>query len=167
MKPAAVRLEAMSHPRSVAVAWWLVTAVALYLLSLGWLLPDWPYKTTRDEAKALFWLVAIVLPSLYFVLFGQQILLEDKALVVRLGALGLIRKRIALDGIRQVMAVSADSMSEFSSKETGGHGRGMTCFYTQGRLGIEVVTATKRYFISSQDPAAVVAAIEGRRPVRA
>jgi hypothetical protein len=163
MKAAAVRLDAMSHPRSVAVAWWLVTGVALYLLASGWLLADWPYTTSREETIRLFWLVAVALPGLFLTVFGQEVLLSDEALIVRLGRLGLYRKRIPLAAIRLVKAVSADSMSEFSSRETGGHGRGMTCFYTQGRLGIEVITAHKRYFISCQDPAAVTAAITSRR----
>lgn len=164
MSAAPVRLDASTHPPSVAVAWWVVTAGALGLLSLGWWHADWPYKTSRTDAEQLFWLVAVVLPGMFLTVFGQQVLLSDDALIVRLGLLGLYRKRLPLASIRQVMAVSADSMSEFSSKETGGHGRGMTCFYTQGTNGIEVVTARKRYFISCGDPAAVVAAIEHRRP---
>lgn len=160
------RLDATSHPRSVAIAWWVVTAGALSLLSLGWWHADWPYKTTRAESQQLFWLVAILLPGLFFTMFGQQVFLSEDALIVRLGLIGLYRKRLPLARIRQVMAVSADSMSEFSSKETGGHGRGMTCFYTKGRLGIEVITDRKRYFISCQDPAAVVSAVEGRMPAR-
>jgi hypothetical protein len=159
-------MDATSHPRSVAIAWWVITAGALGLLSLGWWHADWPYKTTRAEAEQLFWLVAVLLPGIFLTVFGQQIYLSDEALIIRLGRLGLLRKRLPLAAIRQVMAVSADSMSDFSSKETGGHGRGMTCYYTQGRLGIEVVMARKRYFISCTDPAALVAAIEHRRPAR-
>jgi hypothetical protein len=159
---AAVRLDAMFHPRSVALAWWVVTFLSLYLLSLGWWRADWPYQTSRAEAARLFWLVAVSLPMLFLTVFGQQVHLSDEALIVRLGFLGVFRKRIPLAAIRQVMAVSADSMSDFSRKETGGHGRGMTCYYTQGRLGIEIVTARKRYFISCHDPAAVVTAIQGR-----
>ncbi len=161
---ARVRLDATDHPKSVAVAWWIVTGVALYLLAHAWWRAVWPYQTPRAEVVRLFWLVAVFLPGLYLSTFGQQIELAPDSLDIRLGYVGVFRKRLPLAAIRTIVAVSADSIADFSRKETGGHGRGMTCYYTQGRLGVEVITDRKRYFISCRDPDAIVAAVQRAIP---
>lgn len=162
-RTASVRLDAMPHPQSVAISWWIVTGFALYLLGHALGHNPWPYQTERSEVVRLFWLVAILLPSLFATTFGQQVYLSDDALTIRLGYVGLFRKRLPLAGIREIIAVNAESIADFSRKETGGHGRGMTCYYTQGRLGVEVITVRKRYFISCHDPEAVVAAVRSRQ----
>jgi hypothetical protein len=160
----AIRLDAMPHPPSIAISWWLVTGFALYLLGHALGQTDWPYpQTERAEVVRLFWLVAIVLPGLFVTIFGQQVYVSDDALTIRLGYVGLFRKRLPLAAIREIVAVNAESIADFSRKETGGHGRGMTCYYTQGRLGVEVVTVRKRYFISCRDPEAIVAAVRSRQ----
>ncbi|MBC7541821.1 MAG: hypothetical protein H7338_03740 [Candidatus Sericytochromatia bacterium] len=163
MKRTAVRLDVMAHPRSIAFAWWIITGLALYLLGHALAQSDWPYQTTRAEVVRLFWLVVLVLPILFGSIFGQQVYLDDQALTVRLGYLGLFSKRIPLSAIREIVAVSVESIADFSRKETGGKGRGMTCFYTQGQLGVEVIATQKRYFISCHDPATVVAAVQYRQ----
>lgn len=160
---ALVRLDRMAHPRSVAIAWWGVTLLALYLLGHALWQPVWPYKTTRTETGQLFWLVAIALPGLFATVFGQQVYLTNDALLIRLGYLGLFSKRLPLSQIQRIVPVEADSMADFSRKETGGQGRGMTCYYTTGRLGVEVITARKRYFISCRDPQAVTDAVLSRQ----
>jgi len=155
-------LEQTHHPRSVAIAWWLVTAACLGLLAYARSRPDWPYATSREEVSGLFWLVAVALPGLFALTYGQRVAVDEGNLIVRLGLWGLIRKRIPLGAVRVIKAVEAESMADFSAKETGGHGRGMTCYYTQGRHGIEVITDRKRYFISSRDPERLVTAVKGR-----
>ena len=157
-----IRLERLNHPRTVAAAWWVVTLVCLWLLGQAYWRQDWS-PAIRAQAIQEFWLVAIALPGLFLLMFSQQTLISDTHLVIRQGWLGLLRTRLPLAEIREIRAVEVDSMADFSRKETGGHGRGMSCYYTKGRHGVEVIMAHRRLFISSCAPEALVAAVHQRQ----
>lgn len=91
--------------------------------------------------------------ALSLVALGRMVVTVDReALVITFGWLGLARVRFDLDRVDRVRVC----IFQPAASVWGWPGRrgldGSTCYSTQGRRGVEVLAAGKRFLLSSEDP---------------
>lgn len=155
-------LETLTFPRSLAWAWWGVGGLVLVLLAAGDFVPHlagrpWTEKASVGELSLITAGLVLFFPFLFALLFRQSLYLDDGALEIRLGRLEWVKRRILLSDIRECRVLTITTIGDLSHRETGGHGRGMTCFYTKGNRGFEIITSRKKYFVSSEKPEEICA----------
>lgn len=153
----AQHLETLTFPRSLAWAWWSVWGIVLALLAIGDFVPfygghPWIEKASVEELSFIAAGLVLFFPFMHALVFRQSLYWADGALEIRLGRLEWVKRRIPIADIRECRILTITTIGDLSHRETGGHGRGMTCFYTQGNRGIEIITTRKKYFVSSEKP---------------
>ena len=105
------------------------------------------------SATALVLLAVGVSLTLLVVALGRMVVTVDRdALKISFGWLGLARARLTLDRVDRVRVCMLQPAASFLGW-LGHRGLdGATCYSTQGRRGVEVLAAGKRFLVSSEDP---------------
>ncbi len=90
---------------------------------------------------------------LLVVALGRMVVTVDRGtLNIAFGWLGLARARFTLDSIDRVRVCVFRPIASFLGWPRGCGLDGPTCYSTQGRRGVEVVAAGRRFLLSSEDP---------------
>lgn len=105
------------------------------------------------SAAAMAWFAMGVLLVLLIVALGRMVVTVDReTLKIAFGWLGLARARFKLDRVDRVRVCIVQPVASFLGWPRRCAVDGSTCYSTQGRRGVEILAAGRRFLVSSADP---------------